>query len=168
MSQRDNLQMFVVNFELDNLTWSIMPAQACIRCPFWSSHIKTLPSSLMVPSGGKFILKFWKAICFRFSGITSDIASEIFLVWKVTVSPSGCSNIGKLFEWKILSLWSCQGGNYKSLWSSAPNLNRTLQRKNTKTWPVSTSSHEIDIRIWLKLYHCKYVWTSLFLLWSQQ
>ena len=60
------LQMFVGNFELDNLTWSIMPAQACIRRPFWSSHIKTLLSSLMVPSGGKFLLKFWKAICFRF------------------------------------------------------------------------------------------------------
>ena len=107
-------QMFVGNFEVDNLTWSIMPAQACIRCPFWSSHIKTLPSSLMVPRRGKFILKSWKAICFRFSAITSNIASEIFLVWKVSVSPSECSNIGKLFEWKILSLWSCQGGNYMS------------------------------------------------------
>ena len=107
------LQMFVGNFEVDNLTWSIMPAQACIRCPFWSSHFKTLPSSLMVPTRrGKFILKSWKAICFRFSAITSNIASEIFLVWKVSVSPSECSNIGKLFEWKILSLWSCQRGNY--------------------------------------------------------
>ena len=100
------------------------------RCP-WNKFylfcaylwIKTLRWSLMVPSGGKFILKFWKAICFRFSGITADIVSEIFPVWKVRVSPSECSNIGKLFEWKILLLCCCQGGNYKSFWLSAWNWN---------------------------------------------
>ena len=85
--------------------------------------IKTLRWSLMVPIEGKFILKFWKAICFRFSGITADIVSEIFPVWKVRVSPSECSNIGKLFEWKILLLCCCQGGNYKSFWLSAWNWN---------------------------------------------
>ena len=65
----------------------------------------------MVPCGGRFILKFWKAICFRFSGITSDVASENFQFGKlVSHHRPECSNIGKLFEWKMLSLWSCQRG----------------------------------------------------------
>ena len=39
-----------------------------------------------------------KSNLFQISGITSDIASEKFTVWKVSVSRSECSNIGKLFE----------------------------------------------------------------------
>ena len=61
----------------------------------------------------KIYSKVWKAICFRFPAITSDIAPKMYLVWKVSVSPSArVSNIEKPLEWKIPPLRNCQGANY--------------------------------------------------------
>ena len=61
----------------------------------------------------KIYSKVWKAICFRFPAITSDIAPKMYLVWKVSVSPSArVSNIEKPLEWKIRPLRNCQGANY--------------------------------------------------------
>ena len=104
-------QMFVLK-SLQLWTWQpcslILPPFLLISAAYRNI---TLKPHCMVPCGGRFILKVWKAICFRFSGITSDIAPEHFQFGKlVSHHRPECSNIGKLFEWKMLSLWSCQGG----------------------------------------------------------